>query len=246
MNTRRERFESLALCGASNPVAYDVYSAAAWNVHELYELQSIFRKDAQDSDPKKSYLIEVRGHANDASVRNGPAPPYGSNYEISKQRADQVTLLLQSQFRKATKGLAEPSIRWLSYGVSNEESFLEPSINADAPTKDRKLTVEVKVLTVTAPFADGNIRDTQINVSKMVDASSLPRQLDLLDYLYFTIYTITTTGYGDIVPISSWAKFLVSIANLIELLFLVVLVNVIANVRPANADGAGDKDANRS
>ncbi|MGA8809942.1 MAG: ion channel, partial [Thermoanaerobaculia bacterium] len=210
-----------------------------------YALRSVFRKDAHGPD-SNSYLVEVRGHANDASVRNGPAPPYGSNYEISKQRADQVTLLLQSEFRRATEGRAEPSIRWLSYGVSNEESFLEPSLNPDAPTTDRKLTVEVNVQTVAAPFADGKARDTQIDVSKMVGASSLPRELDLIDYLYFTIYTITTTGYGDIVPISSWAKFLVSIANLIELLFLVVLVNVIANVRPANADGAGDTDANRS
>lgn len=54
---------------------------------------------------------------------------------------------------------------------------------------------------------------------------SKSRRLQLLDYIYFTTYTITTTGYGDIVPISGFAKFICSIANFFELFFVVVFFN---------------------
>jgi hypothetical protein len=54
---------------------------------------------------------------------------------------------------------------------------------------------------------------------------SRSRRLQLLDYIYFTTYTITTTGYGDIVPISGFAKFICSIANFFELFFVVIFFN---------------------
>ncbi|MEK6372600.1 MAG: potassium channel family protein [Acidobacteriota bacterium] len=53
------------------------------------------------------------------------------------------------------------------------------------------------------------------------------RPFELLDYAYFMIYTITTTGYGDIVPISARAKFITSLANIFELMFIVVLLNLV-------------------
>lgn len=57
--------------------------------------------------------------------------------------------------------------------------------------------------------------------------------LSLLDYMYFTIYTITTTGYGDIVPTTPYAKFLCSFANILEVFFLVVFFNALLSVRAA-------------
>ena len=54
-------------------------------------------------------------------------------------------------------------------------------------------------------------------------------QLTLMDYLYFTVYTITTTGYGDIIPLSSRAKVIASIANFFELFFIVVFFNSLLN-----------------
>ncbi|MDD5703594.1 MAG: potassium channel family protein, partial [Dehalococcoidales bacterium] len=49
----------------------------------------------------------------------------------------------------------------------------------------------------------------------------------LLDYFYFMIYTITTTGYGDIIPMSAMAKFMTCIANIYEVLFMIIFVNVL-------------------
>lgn len=73
---------------------------------------------------------------------------------------------------------------------------------------------------------------------RVVIASLIPiqnnnqfRPLSLMDYMYFTIYTITTTGYGDISPKTTYAKFLCSLANILEVFFLVVFFNALLSVR---------------
>ncbi|MEK6280191.1 MAG: potassium channel family protein [Acidobacteriota bacterium] len=55
--------------------------------------------------------------------------------------------------------------------------------------------------------------------------------LSLMDYMYFSIYTITTTGYGDITPTSTFAKFLCSSANILEVFFLVVFFSALLSVK---------------
>lgn len=57
-------------------------------------------------------------------------------------------------------------------------------------------------------------------------------RLSVLDFIYFTIYTITTTGYGDIVPITDQAKFIASLANIYELFFIVIFFNVLFSYTP--------------
>lgn len=49
----------------------------------------------------------------------------------------------------------------------------------------------------------------------------------LLDYFHYTIYTITTTGYGDMIPVSDFAKFLTSLTNIFEIVFGLIFFNVI-------------------
>lgn len=60
---------------------------------------------------------------------------------------------------------------------------------------------------------------------------SRPKELRLMDYMYFSIYTITTTGYGDIVPNTAYAKFVTSVANIFEVIFLVVFFNAILSLK---------------
>jgi hypothetical protein len=71
-------------------------------------------------------------------------------------------------------------------------------------------------------FRDG--RNHKLHVEVSVEKQ---RPLSLLDYSYFMIYTITTTGYGDFVPATPRAKFISSVANIFELLFIVVLLNLV-------------------
>jgi hypothetical protein len=76
-----------------------------------------------------------------------------------------------------------------------------------------------------------------------------PRQPhpNLLDYAYFTIYTITTTGYGDIIPVSLFAKFVASVANLYELFFIVIFFNVLLSfARSRGEDSRPNLDPPRS
>ena len=49
----------------------------------------------------------------------------------------------------------------------------------------------------------------------------------LLDYMYFSVYTITTTAYGDIVPVTPQAKFVTILANIYEVVFLVIMFNIL-------------------
>jgi hypothetical protein len=214
-------------------------SAAVCNILQLHELWYVFHHLAC-AGQGKSYVVEIRGHANETKFKTDSARAYGSNFEISKQRADQVELILTKIWREANAGLEAPAVRWLAYGESNESSFLEldeskwPKQQPDTkraksdirPEKDRYglekgLSVEIRILPIDDSFQDGRLRA----------ASSGKRVLNLTDYLYFTVYTITTTGYGDIIPISPYAEFVVSIANFMELFFIVLLVNVVANAR---------------
>ena len=59
------------------------------------------------------------------------------------------------------------------------------------------------------------------------------KPLRLMDYVYFANYTITTTGYGDIVPNTTYAKFICSFANICEVLFLVVFFNALLSLAGA-------------
>lgn len=72
--------------------------------------------------------------------------------------------------------------------------------------------------------------------------------LDFLEYFYFMIYTITTTGYGDIIPVTHFAKGITILANCIELFFIVVFFNaLLASQRPAgrrSADPPPRRDPN--
>lgn len=78
----------------------------------------------------------------------------------------------------------------------------------------------------------------------LAPAGAVPKgDLDLLDYLYFMIYTITTTGYGDFQPTSAMVKFICSVANLLEVLFLVLIFNVAVGFAFVGVPGADARAA---
>lgn len=73
------------------------------------------------------------------------------------------------------------------------------------------------------PFIKG--RDKKLSARVFVEKQA--GSLSLLDYLYFMTYTITTTGYGDLIPTTPFAKFITCVANLFEILFIVVVINLV-------------------
>jgi hypothetical protein len=67
-------------------------------------------------------------------------------------------------------------------------------------------------------------RDHKGTADVIIESS---RPFELLDYGYFMTYTITTTGYGDIIPLTPRAKFVTAVANIFEVMFIVVLFNLV-------------------
>lgn len=96
------------------------------------------------------------------------------------------------------KRRADARIEWLLRAISNDDNFV--GNNRFPVGKNHKLSVEILL--------------------------ERERRFELLDYAYFMVYTITTTGYGDLMPTSPRAKFITCLANMFELLFMVVLLNL--------------------
>ena len=54
--------------------------------------------------------------------------------------------------------------------------------------------------------------------------------LNLSNAIYFSIVTMTTTGYGDISPKSGWARFLVSIQVLFGFFYTILFFSIFAGL----------------
>jgi len=99
-------------------------------------------------------------------------------------------------------------IEWALRAISNDDQFASRNF---LDGKNHKLSVEIQL--------------------------ERERKFELLDYAYFMVYTITTTGYGDLMPTSPRAKFITCLANIFELLFIVVLLNLAFGVYGRDAIG---------
>jgi flagellar biosynthesis chaperone FliJ len=112
----------------------------------------------------------------------------------------------------------------------------QPEQTISKLTKDKtKKEVELEESLAEFKFVDEAAGMRVVTVSlRPVQESRWFTPLSLMDYMYFTIYTITTTGYGDIVPTTTFAKFLCSAANILEVFFLVVFFNALLSVRGEN------------
>jgi voltage-gated potassium channel len=72
---------------------------------------------------------------------------------------------------------------------------------------------------------------TYIGRKGYVDNEHPDRLLTFVDSLYYATVTITTTGYGDIVPVSEWARLITTVVvTPIRVLFIVLLVGTTLQV----------------
>jgi Ion channel len=62
------------------------------------------------------------------------------------------------------------------------------------------------------------------------DANAFSAELDLGNALYFSIVSMTTTGYGDIAPKSGWAKLVVCLQILFGYLYNVLFFSIFAGL----------------
>jgi hypothetical protein len=122
------------------------------------------------------------------------------------------------------------------YNHLQEWKKLEETKGQDKGVAERKKdTIEEELYRLEDP--DGSKRLVEVFFYEAHDMepfhNSFSKRMALMDYLYFAIYTITTTGYGDIKPITPYAKFLCTLANITEFFFIVVFFNTLLSLKRA-------------
>ncbi|HEU0144668.1 MAG TPA: ion channel, partial [Nitrososphaera sp.] len=176
--------------------------------------------------PANLIRLTLIGRADERSTNQDS---YLSNYELSQAR----TLMVKDEILKALL-LSEynnwRNIEWVLLPLSNEQASRafpqrETSCLEPLNSKDQKDNDRVVESTIEAVSND----PTSFHMQQLQAPEVQP--LDLMDYMYFSIYTITTTGYGDIIPTTAYAKFLTALANIFEVFFIVGFFNVLISLK---------------
>ena len=136
---------------------------------------------------------------------------YNSSYELAEARAKIVQTALIRQVSEANL-----NTEWLLVPLSVTTVREYTRGYAGALRPDRSVEVSV-----TAE------RDENLRAPRIDSGRAQYQLLPLLPHMYFAIYTITTTGYGDIQPATPFAMFACTLANLYEIFFLVIFFNVL-------------------
>lgn len=155
--------------------------------------------------------VVLAGHSDDLPI-DAKNSSFRTNFELSEARVHHVIIALLGRLtasEQKQKGWRR-NVEWLVLPCASGPSFL----GTGKRRPEENLSVEVMLLS-----SEGD------QISRVNQPSG--RDLRLLDYLYFGIYSITTTGYGDIVPVSSYSKFIACVANLFAAFFMVVFFNVL-------------------
>lgn len=152
--------------------------------------------------------ISVVGYSDKSAIGGAM---YQSNYELAEARAHNTKHLIHEILTTRSSDNEWWNIDWAVQSLSNE-----------LPGSEKQVKVSL----------ERGLDDS----SAMLLKGQRPNSLNLMDYVYFANYTITTTGYGDIVPNTAYAKFICSFTNICEVFFLVVFFNVLLSLRRSEKD----------
>jgi hypothetical protein len=226
----------------------DLSKPAQFNYCHLLAL--IRQVDGETRDGNRVRITLIGHSDNDQPLPN--VKKYESNYELSQARAQNVRYEVLNQVKDAERWhniewliipASDEAIPEMFHGVNEEEVLNKSGINPKpkkGETQEKTTIQRLRTKSITLsqialglppsekrlvvasvkPVKD-HITSRQVS---QIDQKSF-RPMKLLDYMYFSIYTITTTGYGDVVPTTPYAKFLSTFANICEVLFLVVFFN---------------------
>lgn len=210
-------FLNVRACDPSN-LTYDCLKN--WNTMSLVLIRKML-----DSIKTDVIHIDIVAHADDTPI-SGQALTYRSNYELSSARMNSAQSLLTTILYRDIEYQMSPN--WNPKAVANEDDFLK---NPHPPTGAR--IVEVRIKRASSHFQKNVLEETELLCKKtdsIFNSIQITNQkMTLLDYIYFTVYTITTTGYGDIIPITPRAKLIVSLANFYEVIFIVIFFNIMVS-----------------
>ena len=156
---------------------------------------------------------------------------YSSNYDLSEARINMIRNKLTEQLY-ASNNRTWQSIDWITVPYSNE-----PPSNISRKCRDLDLDAESgrrvveAYLYIISPDEDA-VQTKEVRKRQADEFKNKYKKIpDLMDYIYFSIYTISTTGYGDIKPATTYSKFLVSLENFFEIFFLVCFMNSLISLK---------------
>lgn len=173
--------------------------------------------------------VQLLGHASKTPVRRGPSNPYDNNYVLSQARVLGVLSELKSEV-SAKNGGQWVNVEWDPVALSSAEF---PQARSYMDKVCRAMIDDEKVVHVSISAVRGHPFYYEGARYKSDDY----KRLSLLDDLYFAMYTVTTTGYGDIVPTTNYAKFLTCLANICEVFFIVGLFNSLMALKGSDGEG---------
>jgi len=149
---------------------------------------------------------------------------FSDNYQLSSARAGNLYLELTRMLSRNHYNRLR-DVQWRIFPVSSEDTAtLFPGDReqhciklGDDPLSNHRV-VEVLI-------------ESSVDVASADNARRETSEMQVMDYMYFSLYTITTTGYGDIKPITPYAKLICSLENIIEVYFLVIFLNVLISFK---------------
>ncbi len=166
--------------------------------------------------------ITLIGRADDKKSGN----IYPSNYALSEARINVIRYVITTNLYSSNDRTWQ-SIDWVTVPYSNEDSKLIKGncmdLKKDVDSGRRVVEVYLNMVSPDAETLETNI----LQKMQMEALKNKYKTPNLMDYMYFSIYTISTTGYGDIKPATNYAKFLVSLENFFEVFFLVCFMNTL-------------------
>jgi hypothetical protein len=193
----------------------------AWNFREIHALRK-WLADLYKDKPFERYRGVVVAHA----TKDPPQSEFVSNYEISSARAEQVQAIIESMtasLQRESKMTRAPfNLEWLLLPAGHGETSLlgdkhQKLDELEAAGLNRYLVAEVEVLQIPR------------HLTTLQAQTLLPDdRTELLDYLYFMI---AAAGYGDVIPTTGFAQFLICISKIFECFFVIVAFNVILALR---------------
>jgi len=182
-----------------------------WQSIDQFVKDIQLRNELSDSLQRDGLEIQILTSAT-TYIKNGDPNDKKTNLNFAKNRL------------KQTKGLVRKSLK-----EHNLVNYVEVGYGAALVVQKgdgQKPKPSRQVIIVRGRIGNEEISKDKLNAY----LSNFPKgrsQPNLLEYMYFSIYTITTTGYGDILPVSQEAKFIVSMENLVEVFFTVIFFGIL-------------------
>jgi hypothetical protein len=181
--------------------------------------------------------VKLVGHADETmpdDTESGDRAGFQANFEYAEARIINARHNLESWTDEYVTGERQArNLEWVYIPVSTEPWFLAdvPRVAKKHPEAlHSKLRVEVE-----AKAVPKHLSELEMHFFDLTSTQPLP----LMDYVYFMVYTTTTTGYGDIVPVGQVPRLITVVGNLFEVVFLVVFLGAVVSGASQRGTGPG-------